>query len=334
MEVERERTMKKSIKRMASLAVAALVCLGASSCGETGQAGTTGSNSDKPKVGFMAFDIGLDPFVAVMVDEVKKQADEMGVELDVRNGGGDLNKQISQIQEFVTAGKDAIIVYPGDPEGIGPSIKAADRAGIPVFTVNLALEKSIPVKAFVGADDKDYGRKQGQMLVKAIGEEGNVGLVMGGLGTSAQILRTEGLMEVIASHPKINVIEKQSDGWQAEKTLALTQDWVNKHPKGELDAIVVQGPEAMGAITWAHDNGRKEIKWILGDYPTELKAPIADGRVFGTVSQDPAEQGREVLKAAYEWLRGDKSKVKPEMFTPLPVVTKENVAKMEPVFGL
>lgn len=326
--------MKKFIKRLAALLAVALVCLGASSCSEAGSSGTTASNGEKPKIGFMAFDIGLDPFVAVMVDEVKKQADEMGVELDVRNGGGDLNKQISQIQEFVTAGKDAIIVYPGDPEGIGPAVKAADRAGIPVFTVNLGLEKSIPVKGFVGADDKDYGRKQGQMLLQAIGEEGNVGLVMGGLGTSAQILRTEGLKEVLASHPKIKIVEEQSDGWQAEKTVALTQDWVNKHPKGKLDAIVVQGPEAMGAITWAHANGRSEIKWILGDYPSELKEPIADGRVFGTVSQDPAEQGREVIKTAYEWLRGDKSKVKPELFTPLPLVTKENVATMEPVFGL
>jgi ABC-type sugar transport system substrate-binding protein len=299
-----------------------------------GSSGSSGSDGGQPEIGFMAFDIGLDPFVAAMVDEIKSEAKANDVNLDVRNGSNDLNKQISQIQDFITDGKDAIIVYPGDPEGIGPVVKQAEKAGIPVFAVNLQLAEEVPVTSFVGANDEDYGRKQGEMLVKALGDEGKVGLIMGGLGTSAQILRTKGIEDVLADHPGIDIVEKQSDGWQGDKTLSLTQDWVSKHPKGDLDAIVVQGPQAMGAVRWANKKGRDEIKWILGDYPTDLVEPIKDGLIEGTISQDPAEQGREVLQAAIEYLTGDKSKIKKQMFTPLPLVTKDNVDELKPVFGL
>jgi ABC-type sugar transport system substrate-binding protein len=315
--------------------LAALLALSTSlalaGCGGSGDAN---GGDKKLEIGFMAFDIGLDPFVSAMVDEIKAEADKQGVDLDVRNGGNDLNKQISQIQDFVTAGKDAIIVYPGDPEGIGPAVKQADQAGIPVFAVNLQLNEGIPVTAYVGADDEEYGREQGEMLVEAIGDKGNVAVAMGALGTSAQILRTKGLEEVLKDHPGIHIVEKQADGWQGDKTLALTQDWANKYPKGDLAAIVVQGPQAMGAVRWARQNGRDDIKWILGDYPTDLVEPIKQGLIVGTISQDPAEQGREVLKAAVTYLTGEKSSVKPKMFTPLPVVTKANVDEMKPVFGL
>jgi len=317
--------------RWQALVAALTAGLALAGCGSSEPSGSKGG---QPDIGFMAFDIGLDPFVSAMVDEIKSEAKANDVNLDVRNGSNDLNKQISQIQDFITAGKDAIIVYPGDPEGIGPVVKQAEKAGIPVFAVNLQLAENVPVTSFVGANDEDYGRKQGEMLVKALGDEGKVGLIMGGLGTSAQILRTKGIEDVLADHPGIEMVEKQADGWQGDKTLSLTQDWVSKHPKGDLDAIVVQGPQAMGAVRWANKKGRDEIKWILGDYPTDLIEPIKEGLIEGTISQDPAEQGREVLQAAIEYLTGDKSKIKKQMFTPLPLVTKDNVDELKPVFGL
>lgn len=319
-------------KRGHGLIVALVAALALAGCGSS--ASDSSGGGARPEIGFMAFDIGLDPFVSAMVEEIKSEATANDVDLDVRNGGNDLNKQISQVQDFITAKKDAIIVYPGDPEGLGPAIRQAEKAGIPVFTVNLQLNKDLPVTAYVGADDEDYGRQQGEMVVEALGGKGEVALVMGGLGTSAQILRTKGFEDVVAKNPGIKVVEKQSDGWQGDKTLSLTQDWVSKYSADKLDAIVVQGPQAMGAVRWANKNGRDQIKWVLGDYPTDLVEPIKQGLIVGTISQDPAEQGREVLKAALAYLDGGKDSVKREQFTPLPRVTKDNVDELKPVFGL
>ena len=51
------------------------------------------------------------------------------------------------------------------------------------------------------------------------------------------------------------------------KALAVVQDLLSSFPKGQLDAIVMQGPEASAAVDFAQRNGRDEIKFIVGDYP-------------------------------------------------------------------
>jgi ABC-type sugar transport system substrate-binding protein len=324
---------KSSRRLLAGMVVA--VCLMVTACGsgDTGGGGT--GAKETPKVGFMAFDIGVDPFVSVMVESIQTAAKEKGLQLDVRNGQGDLNQQISIVRQFITEKKDAIIVYPGDPEGIAPVIRQADQQKIPVFTVNLQLKEGTPVTAYVGADDREYGRKQGELVVKAIGEKGNVGLLMGQLGTSAQLQRTEGIKEYFKDYPGIKIVEQQNDDWAAEKALAATQNWVSKYPKGQLNAIVAQGPQAVGAARWARQQrGRSEIEFILGDYPADVKQAISDGLIFGTVNQDPKPQGQTVVESVQLWLDGQQDKVvRPNHFLPLPLVTKENVADSPAAYG-
>jgi len=41
----------------------------------------------------------------------------------------DLGKQVSQIDNFIAAGVDLILLNPGDPKAIGPAIKKAQGAG-------------------------------------------------------------------------------------------------------------------------------------------------------------------------------------------------------------
>jgi ABC-type sugar transport system substrate-binding protein len=49
----------------------------------------------------------------------------------------------------------------------------------------------------------------------------------------------------------------------------------------------VQGPEVGAAVDFALRNGRDEIKFIAGDYDQNVRQLIHDGKVFGTVDQDP-----------------------------------------------
>jgi ABC-type sugar transport system substrate-binding protein len=314
-----------SVRRAASvLAICSLLVFGATACGSDDS--DSGSSNEPPTIGMMIFDIGLDPFVSVLVESAKQEAKSLGVDLKVANGRGDLATQNSQIDQFVTQGVDAIIVYPGDPEGIIPAVTKAEAKGIPTFTMNLALKEGAPVVSYTGADDREYGRLQGELLVEAIGESGKVGLMQGQLGTSAQLMRTEGIKAVLKEHPGIELVEEQPDNWQNERAVALIQDWMAKYPKGQLDAVVAQGPELVAAAKTAHSKGRDEIKFIAGDYPEDVRQAIIDGILFGTVNQDPRPQGKGAVRAAYNWVTGKKAKVKrPANYLPLPKVTKQNV---------
>src|SRR5690606_31267579 len=99
--------------------------------------------------------------------------------------------------------------------------------------------------------------------------------INGHLGVSAQIDRRAGLMDALGGDERYVFVEEQTAEWDNARALALVQDWLNKYPAGELDAIVDQGPEGATAARYVVDSGRTEIKFIVGDYPADVKAGIA-----------------------------------------------------------
>lgn len=327
---------------LAVVAIGAAACSGGSSSGSSssGAAPTDAQSSaasspagEKQKIGFVSFDIGLDPFATVLAETVESVAKEKGFDIEVVNGKNDLNTQIAGVQQFISNGVDAILLYPGDPEGLVPVVQQAAAKDIPVFTVNLGLKKDAPVVTYTGADDYLYGKEQGELVVKAIGDKGNVALLMGSLGTSAQIQRTAGITDFLKDYPNIKLVEQQPDDWAADKSLALVQNWANKYAKGELNAVVAQGPQITSVAKWAKEKGREEIKFIAGDYPADVQKAIVDGLIFGTINQDPKEQAVKVVDNIYNWLNGAQDKVKtPEDFTPLPIITQENAASTPPAY--
>lgn len=228
---------------------------------------------------------------------------------------------------------DLILVSPSNPEGIVPAVKQANAAGIPVIEVNSTVGKGAKTVTYVGANDFTFGERQGELLVKAIGKSGNVALILGHLGVSAQILREDGLKEYLKAYPEIKIVSKQSADWDFDKALGITQNLLTKYPRGALQAIISQGPEGVAGARYAAKIGRTDVKFIAGDYPKDVRDAIMQGILYGTVNQDPYPQGYRAVEVAYFWLTGQRNKVKrPHDYLPLPLVTKENVATMPPAW--
>ena len=172
------------------------------------------------------------------------------------------------------------------------------------------------------------------MLTSAVGSRGKVAYIMGKLGTSAQIDRRAGLMEALKKYPDIQILQAQSADWDNAKALAVTQDFLSRYPKGSLDAIICQGPEGVTGASFAKQSGRTDVKFILGDYPADVRNAIMSGTVYGTVDQDPMPQGVNAVEDAVKWLDGKTSEVQqPNHYLPLPIVTKDNVDKFPPAWG-
>jgi len=285
------------------------------------------------KVGAMVWDT-TNPFYSNFLKGMKDAGQKYGVELDIQNGQADLATQVAVVQQFITQKKDLIIVTPGDAQGIVPVIKQANAAGIPVIAANNKVAEGAEVVTFVGADDYQYGTQQGEMLVQAIGESGNVGYVLGALGTSPQVLREQGLMDVLKKHPGIKIVVKQTANWNNAQALAVVQDWLGRFPQGQLAAVLDQGFEVVSGAQWAAQNGRPEVKFLTGDFPADIKKAITDGVIWGTVDQDPYPQGFTAVEYAYFWLNGQQGKVtRPNDFLPLPIVTKGNVDQFPAAWG-
>lgn len=268
------------------------------------------------------------PFYANFIKGLHEGAEKYGFKLLLRDGQGDPNTQVAVVRQFIAEKVDMIVIVPGDAQAVVPVIKQANAAGIPVIAANNRVGEGADVVTFVGADDFYFGQQQGKLLVDTIGQTGRVALIMGKLGTSAQVLRKQGLENYLKKYPNIKVVTAVSADWDAAKALANTQDILSKYPAGQLDAIICQGPEGVPGAQFAQKAGRKEIKWILGDYPTDVREAIKSGAVFGTVDQDPYPQAVEALHMASLYLNGQKSAIPtPNYFLELPLVTKANVEK-------
>jgi ABC-type sugar transport system substrate-binding protein len=217
------------------------------------------------------------PFYSNFIKGLHDGAAKYGLKLLLRDGQGDPNTQVAIVRQFITEKVDLILIVPGDAQAVVPVLQQANTAQIPVITVNNKAGKGAEVVTFVGADDYYFGKQQGKLLVQAIGSSGNIGYLMGTLGTSAQVMRKKGFDDYLQSY---------------------------------------------------RDSKRSEVKFILGDYPKDVRQAIQKGIVYGTVNQDPYPQAVEGMHMASLYLSGKKSEIpSPNYFLELPLITKENVSK-------
>lgn len=300
-----------------------------------GLAGTGTAGAAEKKIGMMIWNASV-PFYSNLISGAQKTAEELEVSLDLQSGNGDLATEISVIQQFIAQKVDIILITPSNAKGIVPVVKQAAAAGIPVIAVNNRVDTSTgaQIVTYVGVDDVTFGQQQGELLAKAIGGKGKVAYILGKLGTSSQIDRKAGLVEALKKYPDISIVEEQSADWDNAKALAVTQDFLSRYPAGTLDAIIDQGPEGVNGASFAKQSGRTDVKFILGDYPADVRTAIQNGSVYGTVNQDPAPQGVTGVQDAVKWLDGKTSEVPaPNHYLDLPIITKDNVEQFPPAWG-
>jgi len=277
------------------------------------------------------------PFYANFKAGLEDGAKQFGFTYDLVDGNsGDVATELANLQNFIAQKYDLIILTPSG-EGIIPGIKLVNDAGIPIIEANNKAgfgRSEVNVATYVGADDVDFGRLQGELLNKAFdGQKAKVAYVMGFSGSPAQVLRAKGWDEFRAKNSQYEEVARVTDDFDGAKALAVVQDLLSRFPKGQLDAIVMQGPEGASAVDFAIRNGREEIKFIAGDYPADIRQLIHDGKIFGTVDQDPYPQAYEAMHMAYLLLNGKEAEIAKPYFLPLPLVTKENAEQTPPAWG-
>ena len=276
------------------------------------------------------------PFYANFKTGLEDGAKHFGFTYDLVDGNsGDVATELANLQNFIAQKYDLIILVPSG-EGIIPGIKLVNDAGIPILEANNKAgfgRSEVNVLTYVGADDIDFGRLQGKLLDQAFkGQKAKVAYVMGFGGSPAQVLRAKGWDEFRAKNPQYEEVARVTDDFDDAKSLAVVQDLLSRFPKGQLDAIVLQGPQPSGA-DFATRNGREEIKFIAGDYPANIRQLIYDGKIFGTVNQNPYPQAYQAMHMAYLHFAGKDAEIPKPYFLELPLVTKDNAEATPPSWG-
>ena len=78
------------------------------------------------------------PFFKDLADAIAAEAKARGMDTLVTSGEFDVARQLNQVADFIVRKVDAIVLCPCDSKAIGTAIAQANRAGIPVFTADIA----------------------------------------------------------------------------------------------------------------------------------------------------------------------------------------------------
>lgn len=267
------------------------------------------------------------PFFVALANGATAQAKAINPNAKVTAVGFeyDLNKQVEQINNFIAAGVDMILLNPGDPKAITPAIKRAQAAGIIVMAVDTAAEGA---DATVTTNNVQAGEIACQYIVDKLGGKGDV-IIQNGPQVSAVIDRVNGCKAVFAKAPGIKVLNDDQDAkGSREGGLNVMQGHLTRFAK--IDAVfAINDPQAIGADLAAKQAGRNNIIVTAVDGAPDIEASLKDPKspmIQASASQDPYAMAQLAVRIGNDILNGKK----PEMqviLMPSNLVTRDNVGQ-------
>ncbi len=241
-------------------------------------------------------------FYKDLEEGLRNAAGADGYELIMTSGDFDLGKQSAQIEDFITRKVDAIIVCPVDSRGVGPAIRKANEAHIPVFTADIAAQDGETV-CHIASDNVAGGRLAGEYLAKFLKGKGRVAII--GQPTVTSVLdRVAGFKEALANYPEMKVVADVNGEGVRDKAMQVAADILQAHP--ELDAIFgINDDSALGALDAAQQFKRVNIAIIGYDAtPPAVDAIIKGSPLKADVIQYPKKIGEMTIAMVKDHFAG------------------------------
>ncbi len=228
------------------------------------------------------------------------------VEIVIFDGKYDASVQQSQFETMVTQGYDAIIFVPIDINAGAAAVDTAAAAGIPVVGSNTRVN-SDKLASYIGSLDTISGAMEAEAVIEKMGGKGNVVIIEGPIGQSAQIERREGNLEALKKYPDVKVLEMKTANWSRAEALALMENWLTAHP-GKIQGVIGQNDEmALGAIQAIKAAGLNVKDFAIAgiDGVTDAMTAVKGGDMGLSILQDAVAQAQGALDIALRAVIGE-----------------------------
>lgn len=239
------------------------------------------------------------PFYIELADAMKSEAKKDNVILNLSVANQDLNKQLSDVEDFITKKVDAIIISPVDSKGVQAAILKAEKAGIPVITVDVAAE-GVPVVTHVATDNYAGGVEAGKLMGQLLNGKGKVGII-DYPAVQSVVQRVEGFKKGLAETPDVKIVSIQTGITRAE-ALTVAQNMLQAHP--DLNGLFGFGDDAaLAAVIAAKSAHNEQIKIIGFDGMPEARQAVDTEKTFvAVIRQYPDQMGAKAIDAAVDHL--------------------------------
>jgi ribose transport system substrate-binding protein len=239
---------------------------------------------------------------------MKAEAAKYGYTVNVVDAARDNGKQQSQVEDFISQKVDAIILTPYDSQAIGGAIVEANKAGIPVFTADIAnASKQGTVVSHVASDNVQGGAQAAKLMCQALGGKGgSVAIIDEPEVTSVQD-RVKGFKQGLAQgSPTATIVADIDGGGERAKASSAMDDILQSH-RNLKGVFGINDDSALGAAKSIEGAGLQGKIAVVGyDAAPEARTAIAQGVMYGDAIQHPDQIGAKTIDAIHEYFSGKK----------------------------
>jgi len=197
--------------------------------------------------------------------ETNKEYMDAGItnELVIESADTDVAGQIQQLQNLMAKNVDAILVNPGDVNGLNATLEEAVAKGIVVISVDQEL--NVPGVYNVGIDQKEWAKTSAKWLAEKLGGKGDIVQIEGFPGHPANVARMEGVAEVLAEYPDIKVLATDTGKWDEATGQQVMSNFLAAYPN--LTGYWTQDGMAIGAL-----------QAVMAAAPAKFPVGVGEGR--------------------------------------------------------
>jgi ribose transport system substrate-binding protein len=244
----------------------------------TAMATTAGASTIPQNTTGKKFTIGIsNPFISSeyrtqMIQELKDtNAEYMAAgwtnDLVIESADTDVAGQIQQLQNLINKKVDAILVNPGDVNGLNATLTDAINKGIIVISVDQALNTKGVLD--VGIDQTKWAETSMDWLAKKMNGTGNIVEIEGFPGHPANIARMNGVANVLKNYPNIKVLGKDTGKWDEATGQQVMSQFLASFPT--MNGYWTQDGMAIGALqavmaanpaTWPQGVGEGRCQYL------------------------------------------------------------------------
>lgn len=317
---------------IAALAASALL-LTACSAASDGGTGAAGGSSDAASSSSIKIGVSIADqrslFYIAEADGIRTACEAEGVECLIISADNDGQRQVQQINDLLAQDIDVLIFTAQDGTAASAGVRAAHAAGVPVIAVDQKPndENADLLATYIATDSVKAAEALCLWMFEQMGGQGEIGILYGVLGSTAEIERTQGCNQALAATPGITVAAEDVANWDETEAYNATTNMLQANPNivaifGESDAM------GLGAAKAARDQGRDIIAVGIDGFPTKVTA-IKEGLTQATQAQIPYIMGQMAVKDALALLRGET--IPKLQLQDTVLVTSANVNDVDPV---
>lgn len=290
-------------------------------------------------IGITQNNVGVDSYQTTYENAFIEASSGMdNVETVVLDAGGDVARQIAQVEDLIQQQVDAIIIWPTNGEAVIPAVRKAFQAGIPVIVTNsnIAEQGFDFVASFSGPDNITQGSRSAEIMCDkfkdmGIADEARIVQISGQPGYTTAIERAKGFEDRLPEVcPNVTLVETQPGDWNREKSQKVMEAFLVKYD--DIDGVY-SGDDNMGvgALNAATAAGREGIIFVGATNFAVGYEAMGRGEYWGSIYQSPVDDAEAALQTALDILDG---KDVPFLnYFDTPKITQDNMDEFtKPVF--